>query len=67
MSSNIARGDISRAGIIFFIRPSTAGIIRVRVLFEGRSYMRKYGKLVWHPWQLKKIKILGSVLELPAK
>ena len=22
---------------------------------------------VWHPWQLKKIKILGAVLELPAK
>ena len=43
MSSNIARGDISRAGVIFFIRPSTAGIIRVRVLFEGGSYMRKYG------------------------
>ena len=21
----------------------------------------------WHPWQLKKIKILGAVLELPAK
>jgi hypothetical protein len=27
----------------FFIRPSTAGSIRVRVLFEGGSYMRKYG------------------------
>jgi hypothetical protein len=22
---------------------------------------------VWHQWQLKKIKILGAVLELPAK
>ena len=22
---------------------------------------------VWHPWQLKKIKIMGAVLELPAK
>ena len=22
---------------------------------------------VWHPWQLKKIKVLGAVLELPAK
>ena len=22
---------------------------------------------VWHPWQLKKIKILGAVLDLPAK
>jgi hypothetical protein len=21
----------------------------------------------WHPWQLKKIKILGAVLQLPAK
>jgi hypothetical protein len=21
----------------------------------------------WHPWQLKKIKILGAVLELPAR
>jgi hypothetical protein len=22
---------------------------------------------VWHPWQLKKIKTFGAVLELPAK
>ena len=22
---------------------------------------------VWHPWQLKKIKILGAVLKLPTK
>ena len=27
----------------FFIRPSTSGIIRVRFLFEGGSFMRKYG------------------------
>ena len=26
-----------------FIRPSTVGIIRVRVLFKGGSYLRKYG------------------------
>ena len=43
MSSNIARGDILRADIDFFTWPLTAGIIRVRVLFEGGSYMRKYG------------------------
>ena len=42
MSSNIARRDISRAGIIFFTRLTTVDIIRVRVLFEGGSYMRKY-------------------------
>ena len=42
LSSNIARGDISRAGIIFFIRLSTAGINRMRALFKGGSYMRKY-------------------------
>ena len=30
-------------GHYFFIRPSSAGIIRVRVLFEGGSYLRKYG------------------------
>ena len=34
---------IYRGWVLFFIRPSTAGIIRVRVLFEGGSYMRKYG------------------------
>ena len=27
---------------IFFTRPSFADIIRVRVLFEGGSYLRKY-------------------------
>ena len=30
-------------GYYFFTRPSTAGIIRVRVLFEVGPYMRKYG------------------------
>ena len=35
------RGYIE-GGYYFFIRPSTAGIIRVRVLFEGGSYLRKY-------------------------
>ena len=30
-------------GDYFSTRPSTAGIIRVRVLFEGGSYLRKYG------------------------
>ena len=46
MSLNIARGYISRAGIInhclAWLRP---GIIRVQVLIKGGSYMRKYGKL----------------------
>ena len=37
------RGYIE-GGYYFFTRPSTAGIIRVRVLFEGGSYMRKYGR-----------------------
>ena len=37
------RGYIE-GGYYFFTRPSTAGIIRVRVLFEGGSYLRKYGK-----------------------
>ena len=36
------RGYIE-GGYYFFTRPSTAGIIRMRVLFEGGSYMRKYG------------------------
>ena len=36
------RGYI-KGGYYFSIRPSTAGIIRVRVLFEGGSYLRKYG------------------------
>ena len=37
-------------GYYFLTRPSTAGIIRVRVLFKGGSYMRKYGtfRLVWY-------------------
>ena len=30
-------------GYYFFTRPSNAGIIRMRVLIEGGSYMRKYG------------------------
>ena len=30
-------------GYYFFTKPSTAGNIRVRVLFEGGSYMRKNG------------------------
>ena len=30
-------------GYYFFTRSSNAGIIRVRVLFEGGSYLRKYG------------------------
>ena len=30
-------------GDYFFIRPSTAGIIRVRVLIEAGSYLRNYG------------------------
>ena len=38
------RGYIE-GGYYFFIRPSSAGIIRVRVLFEGGSYLRKYGML----------------------
>ena len=38
MSSNNVRGDISRAGIIFFTRPSTAGFIRGRVFFEEIRY-----------------------------
>ena len=37
MSSNIARRRV-----FFFTRLTTADIIRVRVLFEGGSYMRKY-------------------------
>ena len=32
-----------KGGDYYFTMPSTAGIIRVRVLFEGGSYMRKYG------------------------
>ena len=36
------RGYI-KGGYYLFTRPSTAGIIRVRVLFEGGSYLRKYG------------------------
>ena len=36
------RGYIE-GGYYFFTRPSTAGIIRMRVLFEGGSYLRKYG------------------------
>ena len=38
------RGYIE-GGYYFFTRPSSAGIIRVWVLFEGGSYMRKYGIL----------------------
>ena len=34
---------IYRGRVLFFTRPSTAGIIRVWVLFEGGSYLRKYG------------------------
>ena len=30
-------------GDYFFTRSSNAGIIRVQVLFEGGSYLRKYG------------------------
>ena len=41
MSSNIAHGDILRAGKPF--PGTTAGIIRTLVLFEGEPYMRKYG------------------------
>ena len=37
ISSNKTRG------YFFFTRPSSAGIIRMRVLFKGGSYMRKYG------------------------
>ena len=43
IASNNGRGDLSRAGIIFFTRSLTAGIIRMRVLFEGGSYLKKYG------------------------
>ena len=32
-----------KGGYYSFRRTSAAGIIRVRVLFEGGSYMRKYG------------------------
>ena len=38
------RGYIE-GGSYFSTKPSTAGIIRVWVLFEGGSYMRKYGNL----------------------
>jgi hypothetical protein len=37
MSSNIARGDISRAGII------NNSLVLLRALLEGGPYMRKYG------------------------
>ena len=37
------RGYIE-GGYYFFTKPSTAGIIRMWVLFEGGPYMRKYGK-----------------------
>ena len=37
-------------GYYFFIRPSNGGIIRVRVLFEGGSYLRKYG--IWFHSQI---------------
>ena len=39
------RGYIE-GGYYFFERPSTAGIIRMQVLFEGGSYMRKYDMLI---------------------
>ena len=37
------RGYIE-GGYYFFTRTSTAGFIRMRVLSEGGSYLRKYGK-----------------------
>ena len=37
------RGYIE-GGYYLFTRPSSAGIIRMRVLIEGGSYMRKYGR-----------------------
>ena len=40
--------DFGARGYYFSTRPSTAGIIRVRVLFEGGSYLRKYGKYVFY-------------------
>ena len=37
-------------------------------LFRAISLLWISAKMkVWHPWPLKKIKILGAVLELPAK
>ena len=41
-------------GYYFFRRTSAAGIIRMRVLFEGGPYMRKYGiyKLIAHRLEL---------------
>ena len=36
--------DFDARGDYFSTRPSTAGIIRKRVLFKGGSYLRKYGK-----------------------
>ena len=43
-ASYIAPRGYIEGGYYFFTRPSSAGIIRMRVLFEGGSYMRKYGK-----------------------
>ena len=37
------RGYIE-GGYYLLKRPSTVGIIRMRVLFEGGPYMRKYGR-----------------------
>ena len=59
------RGYIE-GGYYSFTRPSTAGIIRVRVLFKGGSYLRKYGrtqkKSEIHFGRTRKIKTLSVYL-----
>ena len=43
--NNTVFPHIRPAGIIFFVGPSTAGIIRMRVLFEGVDYSKKLSTL----------------------
>ena len=53
-------------GYYSFTRPSTAGIITVRVLFEGESYMRKYGNRTNFVLQRQTIKINTAILLVSA-
>ena len=43
---------IYQGRVLFFTKPSTVGTIRMRVLFEGGSYLRKYGKHFLRGWLL---------------
>ena len=59
------RGYIE-GGYYSFTRPSTARIITVRVLFEGGSYMRKYGNRTNFVLQRQTIKINTAILLVSA-